>query len=177
MAQLSRLTSDLRANFVAYLDGEVDEATAEQIDRTVAENEVARREIERFAQVYDLLEELPDAKPSGDFTQTTVQAIRQEALDEGTAGRLQNVTYRLRPLLLVAGFASVVSYLGTMAGALLLRENDTRRLELLPVARAMPTLEAVREVAFIEELRGRTDLVNRLRQSSLSQSPKRTDQR
>ena len=164
MPQLSRLTSEDRGNLVAYLDGELDEATSDRIDRTVAENEVARREVELFERVYDLLDHLPEAKVSTEFTQSTIAAVRQQTEDvEGSAGRLQNLGYQLRPLVVLAAVSALSTALGVLLGAAAFRSPVEDRLELVPVADHLETLEAVGDLTFLERLHAQKSLVQELR--------------
>lgn len=72
MEKLSRLTADQRSNFVAYLDGELEEADAQQIEKTLAQSEVARHEIESLAKTWEMLDHLPKAEATEEFTRRTM---------------------------------------------------------------------------------------------------------
>ena len=60
---------------VAYLDGEVDETSAREIERRVATDPVTRTKIQSFKKTYDLLDYLPTPEPSADFATKTVTHI------------------------------------------------------------------------------------------------------
>ena len=165
MAPLSRLTSDVRSNLVAYLDGELDEETMERIDQTVASNEVARREIERLSRVYDLLDELPQERPSPDFTNTAISAIQDEVADEGSIGLLQDRVNRFKPLAIAAAFAFAVTMAGTLLGAAAFREAEIRRLKALPAAEQFATLRAVGDSEFLRRLASEQRLVERIQRA------------
>ena len=164
MAPLPRLTSDIRSNLVAYLDGELDEETADQIDRTVAQNEVARREVEQYARTYELLDELPETGVSKQFTQTALQAVSQEVAVEGSAGRIQNVFYRIKPLVLIGLTAAIAAAAGTALGSSLLLPDYDERLRLLPVAESLPMLEAVSDADFLIGLSSKREVLDAMRQ-------------
>ena len=164
MAPLPRLTSDIRSNLVAYLDGELDEETADQIDRTVAQNEVARREVEQYARTYELLDELPETGVSKRFTQTALQAVSQEVAVEGSVGRIQNVFYRIKPLVLIGLTAAAAAAAGTALGASLLLPDYDERLRLLPVAESLPMLEAVSDADFLIGLSSKPEVLDAMRE-------------
>lgn len=76
MDQLSRLTAQQRANLVAYLDGELDDAETAEIESVLAHSAVARNDVEHLARTYDLLDLLPRAKASQEFTERTMATAR-----------------------------------------------------------------------------------------------------
>ncbi|REJ71691.1 MAG: hypothetical protein DWQ34_16765 [Planctomycetota bacterium] len=76
MDQLSRLTAEQRANLVAYLDGELGESETSEIESVLAHSAVARNDVEHLARTYDLLDLLPRAKASEDFTERTMATVR-----------------------------------------------------------------------------------------------------
>lgn len=76
MEKATRLTQEQRENLVAYLDGELDEAPSQEIDRILARSEVARHEVEALARAWEMLDLLPRPKASSDFTQRTMTTLR-----------------------------------------------------------------------------------------------------
>lgn len=75
------LTSEQRADLVAYLDGELDEQGSEQIEHLLARSETARREVDTLERTWDLLDVLPQVRASDTFTARTMSTIR---VSEGT---------------------------------------------------------------------------------------------
>lgn len=61
---------------VAYLDGELGEAAASEIDDALAGNASAREDVEKLSRTWDLLDLLPEAKASSDFTKETLTVIQ-----------------------------------------------------------------------------------------------------
>ena len=78
MEKISRLTTEQRAELVAYLDGELDEKTTQQIEQTLAVNAVARHEVDMLSRTLDLLDELPKADASDGFTKRTMTLLTSE---------------------------------------------------------------------------------------------------
>ncbi|QDT38648.1 anti-sigma factor family protein [Stratiformator vulcanicus] len=78
MPKLRRLTNEDRADLTAYLDGELGEDRTQQIDSLLAENDIARKEVARLEQTWNLLDTLPRTTASPEFTSRTVASIRVE---------------------------------------------------------------------------------------------------
>jgi anti-sigma factor RsiW len=69
------LTPAERANLVAYLDGELDEAESQAIATKLTQSLSARREIEMLQKTWEMLEHLPRPHASEAFTQRTLTEI------------------------------------------------------------------------------------------------------
>jgi anti-sigma factor RsiW len=87
MQKLPRLTSEQRANLVAYLDGELDQDDAHDIEQALASNETARHDIEVLSRTWDLLDELPRPRASTQFAADTLAAIRVEDVGKALSDR------------------------------------------------------------------------------------------
>lgn len=62
-------------DLVAFLDGELDEDAARQVEARLAVDEAARREVDTLKRTWDLLDYLPRAEPSPSFTHRTLERI------------------------------------------------------------------------------------------------------
>jgi hypothetical protein len=76
--KLSRLTAEQRYELVAYLDGELDEAATARIEKLLAENAVARQDVELLAATYALFDQLPRPKAHSGFTEKTLAMAKLE---------------------------------------------------------------------------------------------------
>ena len=72
-----RLSPAERANLVAYLDRELNEAESRAIATKLSLSPTARREVEALEKTWELLEQLPRPKASEDFTERTLTEVRQ----------------------------------------------------------------------------------------------------
>jgi len=91
-----RLTSAERANLVAYLDGELNEAEAQAIATKLTKSVIARREIEVLEKTWELLDHLPRARVSEDFTARTLTEVeRLTSQDEHFDSVLKQTTERV----------------------------------------------------------------------------------
>ena len=76
-------TNDLAyEKLVAYLDGELDAESSQQVERRLAEDPGYRHELKQMQRAWDLLDELPRAEVSETFTQTTVEMVALSAEHE-----------------------------------------------------------------------------------------------
>jgi anti-sigma factor RsiW len=72
-----RLTPVERANLVAYLDGELNDAEQRAIATKLTHSMTARREIEALERTWELLDLLPRPRASEDFTARTLTEVTQ----------------------------------------------------------------------------------------------------
>src|SRR5207247_35678 len=86
VARLSEKDSDDR---VAYLDGELDEDTAPQLEAKLTLDPEARAEADALEQTWGLLDYLPRPEPSPSFTHRTLErlAVRTSSIRKSAAAR------------------------------------------------------------------------------------------
>jgi anti-sigma factor RsiW len=72
------LNEDERAELVAYLDGELDEAETQAIEAKIATDPDARAELDALQQTWGMLDYLPKATPSPNFTNKTLERLTLE---------------------------------------------------------------------------------------------------
>src|SRR5262245_42678251 len=64
-----------REELVAYLDGELDDQTAQEVEAKLGRDPAARAEADSLRQVWELLDYLPRADPSANFTHRTMDKL------------------------------------------------------------------------------------------------------
>jgi anti-sigma factor RsiW len=79
-----RLTPDERAELVAYIDGELPEGIARAISTKVTQSATARREVEMLKKTWELLDHLPRAQLSTEFSEKTLATIRRLEVPDTT---------------------------------------------------------------------------------------------
>ncbi len=72
------LNEDEKAELVAYLDGELDDATTQAVEAKIATNPDARAELDALKQTWGMLDFLPKASPSPNFTNRTMERLTLE---------------------------------------------------------------------------------------------------
>ena len=70
-----RLSTEERANLVAYLDGELNEAESHAIAIKLTQSMTARREVEILQKTWEMLDLLPRTRASEDFTARTLTTV------------------------------------------------------------------------------------------------------
>ena len=60
---------------VAYLDGELNDEAATQVEETLVKDADVRKDVEQMTRAYELLDLLPSARASEHFTEKTLSAI------------------------------------------------------------------------------------------------------
>ena len=148
--RLSRLTADTRDDLVAYLDGELPPEKEREIDRVLVDNEVARREVQRLSEVYELLDYLPRPDVSEDFTQSTMATV----LSENPPEEPDNPESKLdvRPLFKAAAWAFVLGWAGIAAGRFVRPSGANEVLRDLPALERLEELRAVQDREFLDWL-------------------------
>ncbi len=123
----SPLNEDDRATLVAYLDGELDEQEARRVEARISQDPAVRAEVESMKRTWELLDYLPRAEPSSNFTHRTLSLVTAEHL--ATLHRHQR---RRRWVLGVAWAAAViVAALAGFGGVTLLMPHEPTDEELV----------------------------------------------
>jgi anti-sigma factor RsiW len=75
MSETSPLSEQERADLVAYLDGELTDESARAMEAKLSLNPEARAEADALKRTWDLLDFLPQAEPSPNFTHRTLSRL------------------------------------------------------------------------------------------------------
>ena len=118
MAKITRLSGDQRDNLVAYLDGELEEPSAKEIEQVLAVSPVARHDVDMLSRTWDLLNELPHATAGEEFTQRTLTSIRAAEepkfrVDQTAVDRTLRRGAALTTALCFLAAAGVIGFLAT----------------------------------------------------------------
>lgn len=144
MPDVKPLSDDERAELVAYLDGEADARSAQEMEAKLNRDPRFRAEAEAMRQAWQLLDFLPKAAPSPQFTNRTMTAaavIPPKSLAHSA----------WRPWLLGAGWAIaliVMALSGYAAAPLLFRQASS-----IPAAGTDGEQMLLRDLRTIENLR------------------------
>src|SRR5438094_6607736 len=86
---MARLNEQDREDLVAYLDGELDEESARQLESKLTLDPEARAEADALQQTWGLLDYLPRPEPSPSFTHRTLErlAVRTSSTRKNAASR------------------------------------------------------------------------------------------
>src|SRR5262245_47531352 len=81
---MSTLNDQDRENLVAYLDGELDEQTAQVLEAKLNRDPSARAEVDALRQTWGMLDYLPKPAPSRSFTTRTLERLSVERFSAPT---------------------------------------------------------------------------------------------
>ena len=153
MEKSVRLTSEQRANLVAYLDGELEDYPSQEIDRILARSEVARHEVEALSRVWEMLDILPCPKASSTFTERTMSTLQ---LAESPR-RLSNQPWlasvqRAGTVVMWASALTLCAAVGFFAAFEWYPNPNRELLEELPVVRRLNDYEEIQSIEFLRQL-------------------------
>lgn len=154
MDKIPRLTAEQRSNLVAYLDGELAGGAMQEIERTLAESPVARHEVEMLTRTWELLDTLPPAAASQEFTANTLTSI--QALDHRRPLSEQPWYQRARRGVVVAGWVAglaAASVIGFLVTARWIPDRSAALIRDFPVIQDLDTYTEVGNVEFLQELK------------------------
>ena len=80
-------------NIVAYLDGELNDDQAAEVDRMLTDDGAARQQVEQYSRTWDMLDLLPSSQASDGLAERTLTAIRSgqaETIDEQALDTVQS---------------------------------------------------------------------------------------
>ena len=82
------LSEDEKSELVAYLDGELDDAATQAVEAKLTTNAEARAELDALKQTWGLLDLLPKASPSANFTNRTMERLSLEKVGHSASKTL-----------------------------------------------------------------------------------------
>lgn len=155
MQKITRFTAEERENLTAYLDGELDEKQAAEIEQKLTRSEVARRDVDILARTWDMLNLLPRANVPEDFSRRTLAIAKQtEApllLDRSKVWARQG---RRAALLVAWGTAiCLAASVGFQITNRLIPDDSRMLVEELPIIEGLDSYREVGDVEFLEQLR------------------------
>ena len=101
------LDEDEKAELVAYLDGELDEAATQAVEAKIAADPDARAELDALKQTWGMLDYLPKASPSANFTNRTLERLTLEHVRVPGRKTMPIVPGRRAPWMMAAGWAGL----------------------------------------------------------------------
>jgi anti-sigma factor RsiW len=151
---VSTLNDRDRDNLTAYLDGELDRKTAQELEAKINLDPEARKEVEALRKTWGMLDYLPKAQPPTGFTHRTMERLSLEKTGlAAKTGKVagQRAAFWLRT---AAWAAAIVVAAGVGLGAgQLLRPKPTPVVESdEPLIRHLRVLDKWRQYEHIEDI-------------------------
>jgi anti-sigma factor RsiW len=159
MSRIPRLSAEQRADLVAYLDGELPEDQAREIETVLSASQVARHEVEMLDRTWDLLEVLPRESASAEFASKTLATIKVE-----TTRTPPDWQPYVRRCLIALGWATWLSaavVTGFAVGNRWVPREDDALVHDLPLLQNLDAYRDTGSVEFLNALHDRRLLLDR----------------
>jgi anti-sigma factor RsiW len=142
----------LEEQLVAYLDGELDDASSRRIEELLVTDPHVRDTLEKLEGTWELLDHLERAHVDEVFTQSTLEMVAVAAADDVEKEQAE-APRRRRRRWLIGGAGLVAAGAAGFLAVLLLRPSPNQRLlEDLPVLERLDELRQIDDFAFLELL-------------------------
>jgi len=146
-----RLSIEERANLVAYLDGELNDAQSRAIATKLTQSLTARKEVEALQKTWEMLDLLPRPRASEDFTARTLSVATRQA--DGRMASAATDLFRKLGLGLAWVLAAVLlSGVGYLITARVWPNPSARLARDLPIAESLEAYRDVGTLEFLEQL-------------------------
>lgn len=154
MQKIARFTAEERENLTAYLDGELDEKLASEIEQKLTRSEVARREVEILSRTWDMLGLLPRVNVSEEFSHKTM-AIAKQAEDPLLLDRSKVWLLQARRIGYLAGWGVAIclaAFAGFQITNRFIPDESRLLVEELPIIENLDNYREVGDVEFLRQL-------------------------
>lgn len=150
------LSDEQREDLVAYLDGELDDEGAARVERLLAENPEMREAAEELSRTMALLDELPHASTSQDFTARTLSAIKaiqvEETPEKSGLQKWAAPIRRIAFFALAAGALIAAGVVGYFSTTRWMHDQSEQLIRDLPLIENVDKYSEVEDIAFLREL-------------------------
>jgi len=145
-------TTDVESELVAYLDGELDHAGAQRVERRLSEDPEFRRRLQQLQRAWDLLDQLPRVEAPENFATTTIEmvAIKATAESDDSVGRLRRGQFVRRSLQAIGLVATIV--FGYMVVQTRQQAPERQFLRDLPVVENVDLYLSADDIDFVRQL-------------------------
>lgn len=164
MSKIQRLSAEQRDNLVAYLDGELEEPAAQEIEQILSKNPVARNDVEMLMRTWELVDALPRPAATEEFTQKTLSTLKAVEIRVSLTEKAWFL--KARKALIGAGWLAGIGLAAVVGFAITNHfvPSEARQLvDNLPVVERLDLYSEVGNVEFLQELR-RSGLFNTRRE-------------
>jgi anti-sigma factor RsiW len=142
----------IQEELVAYLDGELDAAESDRIERRLADDPAYRQKLTELQAAWDLLDQLPRAPVTETFTQTTVEMVAVTAEAEALQAEKSLDRRRIGGWIALAACTLVAGLAGYVVMAQRLDSPNQRLVEDLPIIEHVELYRVAESVDFLREL-------------------------
>lgn len=149
------MSDEEREALTAYLDGELDETAEQELETRLSQDPKLRAELDALKQTWGMLDYLPQARPSSDFTNRTMDRLTMEGRTSQSTvvmrgRRRRAVAWTVAAVVaLLIGVAASAGYRRYIEKPIDPDEPIVRNLRLLE---RLPAYEHVDDIGFLKGL-------------------------
>ena len=155
----------LTETLVAYLDGELPEGAARDVEQSLANDPTVRAEVEQLNRAWELLDLLPRPTVSADFSSRTLSTLHAADVPEFAPTELLKQSparrFGLPPLVAWAAGLLLVGVLSFAVARRVARPYADPLLDDLPVIENFDVYREIGDVEFLRELQRKGPLDDR----------------
>jgi len=142
--------SPLPEDLVAYLDGELEQEAARQIEQRLADDGEFRERLHQYQQAWDILDELPKTRAGDRFADTTLEMV---AVSANRAQARLSVRSRKQLIWISGGLGVAASVLaGYLTVATIVSRPNNQLIEDLPVIEDLDAYRHAESIDFLQSL-------------------------
>jgi hypothetical protein len=152
MSNHDRADTEVQDELTAYLDGELDATNVRRVEERLARDPDYRHELQRLERAWELLDRLPRAAVSDDFTKTTMEMVAVAA-GQDAAELVHTLPRRTMARWVAAAGAVAAGLSGFLIGHLLWPDPNRKLLEDLPVLQNFESYYQADNIDFLRLLK------------------------
>ena len=153
---------------VAYLDGELPESDARDVEQSLASDPAMRAEVEKLNRAWDMLDLLPRPNASGEFSSRTLATLKVSRattalpIDHSAAPTVAIVAtkpnrFEIHPLAAWSAGLVAVSLLGFVVGRMTARPDNDVWLDDLALIEQIDVYREIGDAKFLREFQRERD--------------------
>lgn len=158
MEKIPRLNADQRSNLVAYLDGELPDPAAKEIEHVLSKSPTVQHDVDMLSRTWDLLDQLPRLTGNGDLTERMVCLVKASDepapfLSTSWLQRIPKEPFRRGAILATwATGLALAAVAGFFVTNRLIPDPSQQLLRNLPVIEKLDLYSNVESIDFLREL-------------------------
>ncbi len=171
MGTSHRLTTEQRENLIAYIDGELEQETMRDIEKTLADNPVATHEVDVLKKTWSMLDYLERPEASEKLIEQTLTSIQVYRTGEKFAlpAWWNQAKQGMISVTSVAGIL-LAAYLGYVASAELIPSPANEIAKDLQVIEKYDELQEIGSLAYLNLIK-KNNLVDEIKKSARDPKP------